>query len=69
MGSGVFSTQTLRGRLGFLDEDVSVPVWALGSFLLIRAARARMVTGQMVSVPVWALGSFLPEALAEADLF
>jgi len=40
---------------------VSVPVWALGSFLpvVVWIDEATRIPTRQVSVPVWALGSFL----------
>jgi len=38
---------------------VSMPVWALGSFLLEKVLSSKDLAGAKVSMPVWALGSFL----------
>jgi len=60
VGSGVFSTWSATG-LSLRRKRVSVPVWALGSFLLVGSFRVRRRhVYSRVSVPVWALGSFLP---------
>ena len=59
VGSGVFSTGKVGGSKMGCEVPVSMPVWALGSFLLW-VFRSLVHLQPEVSMPVWALGSFLP---------
>ena len=58
VGSGVFSTVTIFNATPHVIRFVSVPVWALGSFLR-KGCNGEAEKPYRVSVPVWALGSFL----------